>query len=133
MKQIAYISMVLIPAALLLTGCYPRGFRPPASNYEMFTKPGQRVPIEQVKRDLVACGYSAEWSYGYHTDTNPFDFPNSPYSVTDNEEVIGQECMFAKGYVFVDGWGGLCSVPERRSGPRALPNCKDVPIRPRQR
>ena len=117
MKRWTYLSAALTATVLLLTACYPRGFRPPASNYEMYIKLGQRVPIEQVKRDLVACGYSAEWGYGYRSNT-PFSNTGNKYSLSENEEVLGQECMFAKGYVLEGGWGGLCSDPDRRSGPR---------------
>ena len=95
-----------------------RGFKPPAEPWEAYIRQDRKAPFDEVKRELLACGYT------------PISYASPPDKNTENDNAARMECMFAKGYVFDGGWGGICADPERRA---RLPACANAPIRPRYR
>ena len=115
-KQIATLWAVVV---LILVGCSTRGFRPPPEPWEEFEAVNRSVTFDEVKNALEFCGDLKEYGYA-----------GPPGKRTRNDVAQRMECMFAKGYVFKSGWGGICSDPGSRD---KLPACKDAPIRPRYR
>ena len=116
MIKVIAVSCALV--ALISVGCSTRGFRPPAEPWEEFVRQDRKVSFDEVKRELLSCGYA------------PLSYGSLPDKSTDNDRAARIECMFAKGFFFGDGWGGICADPERRA---RLPACADAPIRPRYR
>ena len=116
MKKFAFSLFAMM--CVMSAGCSMRGFKPPAENWEAFVRQDRKVSVEEVKRELLDCGF---WPAGYSSP---------PGQATENDAAARMECMFAKGYVLGSGWGGFCSEPDRHA---ALPACANAPIRPRYR
>ena len=102
--------------AILTNGCsayLKRGFRGVADESDVWVQAGKN------KNDVVL----AMKAYGFTNIMAGYGDNNS-----HNDVAAREECMFAKGFKYVDGWGGLCSDPSYRA---TLPVYQNAPARPR--
>lgn len=106
MKIIFQFSMIVA----LLTSCSTAMFKPPLPTYKEWNKSG--VSEEGVKKAMLECGYP--------------DVLGSVRGVTLNDIAKRQNCMFRKGFVYRDGYQGLCGAPNPR---KDLPACQNRPTK----
>ena len=77
-----------------LNACTGKPFQPPPPMFKMFEK--KNATTENVKEEMLAC-----------------DFPNV-FSGSKTGDTIGdlarrENCMFSKGFRYIDGRKGICS------------------------
>jgi hypothetical protein len=105
-------TRIFINLALLLgvvfgtTSCGGwKPFQPPPDLFESFIKEG--VAVEGTKQEMRRCGF-ANLYYGRQRGD------------TDNEIAARENCMFTKGFTYLEGYRGMCSLKRGRD----LPACK---------
>ena len=96
MIKVIAVSCALV--ALISVGCSTRGFRPPAEPWEEFVRQDRKVSFDEVKRELLSCGYA------------PLSYGSLPDKSTDNDRAARIECMFAKGFFSATDGAGYVRI-----------------------
>lgn len=107
---------IKVPALLMmiacLYGCSFKLFQPSPPAYETWAKRG--VSEEGIKQAMLQCGYPA--AYGFVGDYIP------------NEVAAAEECMFRNGFVFKNGYKGICSWADRKDLPACQSAARGTPV-----
>lgn len=87
--------VIFLVTAVLASSCVSKPFQPPPPMFKMFSKLGSSE--EDVKRELLSCGFPNVISGASPNESN-------------NSVAVHEVCMFRKGFLYIDGYKGLCST-----------------------